>query len=341
MGRTLVRVPNHLGDLVMALPALRGAGGADMVVTRWLAPLLELVVEGDAEQGREPIATRIFALDRGFRSLVRMSATLRRGHYERSTLLTPSLSSALLFRTAGIRHRRGTATHGRRMLLTDPVDLHLVPRLHRASVYQWLMSGEIPAEPPVPRMDVPRRHQERWFQLCRDRRAPRIGIFPGSNASSRRWDPDRFAAVARRLAGEGLGVIVFGAPSERPLTAEVAGDWAADYGGRTDLGLLAAGLQDCTVVLSNDSGPLHLAAAVGTSTVSLWGAGDPANTGVLGSQHRLLRRAALPCVPCVQNRCPRSGTGYESPSAERECLRLIGVKEVESEIRAQLDRILT
>jgi lipopolysaccharide heptosyltransferase II len=339
--RLVVRAPNHLGDLVMALPALRSAGPADVVAVHWLVPLLELVREADRERGREPAVGEIFGLDRGARGLLRVAGELRRQRYRNGILLAPSISSALLFRLGGVERRRGTATDRRELLLTDPVDLRRVPRMHRVATYCWLATGEIPAVPPVPRLEVPGRERARWAELLPSRGAPRVGIFPGSNASSRRWDPERFAAVARSLAGQGLEVVVFGVGAERALTAQVAGEAAIDLGGRTDLGLLAAGLEDCSVVLSNDSGPLHLAAAVGTTTVSLWGAGNPASTGVLGTQHRMLRRPSLPCVPCVKNQCPRSGPGYELPEAERECLRLIGSQEVEAEVRAQLDRIIT
>lgn len=341
MGRTLIRAPNHLGDLVMALPALRSAGPADVVAVRWLVPLLEMVRESDRDQGREPAVEEIHPLDRGARGLLRTAAALRQRRYRNGILLAPSISSALLFRLAGVEQRRGTATDRRELLLTDPVDLRGAPRIHRGATYCWLVTGEIPAVPPAPRLEVPERQRARWAELAPSRGAPRVGIFPGSNASSRRWDPERFAAVARALTDQGVEVVVFGAGAERALTARVAGEVAVDLGGRTDLGLLAAGLEDCAVVLSNDSGPLHLAAAVGTVTVSLWGAGDPASTGVLGAQHRMLRRPSLPCVPCVKNQCPRSGPGYELPDAERECLRLIGPGEVAAEVRAQLDRIIT
>lgn len=339
--RTVVRAPNHLGDLVMALPALEAAGPVDVVAARWLAPLLELAGEGARERGAEPPVRDVLPLDRGGRGMAAAARELRRRRYARGVLLAPSLSSALLFRLGGVRRRRGSATDGREILLTDPVDLRAAPGIHRIATYLWLATGEIPAEVPAPRVAVPRRHRERWEALLPARRGPRVGIFPGSNASSRRWDPERFAEVARALAGQGLEPVVFGAASERALTAEVAGSWARDLGGRTDLGLLAAGLEGCALVLSNDSGPLHLAAAVGTPTVSLWGAGNPASTGVIGEAHRMLRRPALPCVPCVRNECPRSGAGYELPTAERECLRLIGVAEVEAAVLPRLDRIIT
>ncbi len=325
----------------MALPALKAAGPADVVVARWLAPLLEVAREADRGRGIEAAVAEVLPLDRGARAMMRLAAELRRRRYARGVLLTPSFSSALLLRLGQVRRRRGSAADRRRILLTEPVGVRSVPPMHRVAAYLWLATGEIPAHPPVPRLEVPARHRARWGELLPPGGAPRVGIFPGSHASSRRWAPERFASVARSLTAGGIETVVFGSAVERELTARVAGSWAHDLGGRTDLALLAAGLEECAVVLSNDSGPLHLAAAVGTPTVSLWGAGDPASTGVLGEEHRILRRPSLPCVPCVRNECPRSGPGYQLADGERECLRLIGAEEVDAAVRSQLDRIIS
>jgi len=159
---------------------------------------------------------------------------------------------------------------------------------------------------------------------------PLIGLFPGGNAPARRWAPASFATLAARLAGRGARVVVFGGPAERALTAHVAGHAATDLGGQTDLPLLAAGLAACDLVVSNDSGPLHMAAAVGTPTISFWGAGDPRITGPLGPAQRLVRHAELPCVPCAKNVCPRKGRGTTLPDAHNECLALITVDEVDA-----------
>ncbi len=133
-----------------------------------------------------------------------------------------------------------------------------------------------------------------------------------------------------------MRVVVFGGPSERDLTAIVAGRSAFDAGGRTDLPLLAAGLASCDILVTNDSGPMHLAAATGTTTLSIWGPGNPASTGPRGTGHRLIRRADLPCVPCVKNACPRRGAGFILPDAELECLNLITPTEVLAEARRML-----
>jgi ADP-heptose:LPS heptosyltransferase len=133
----------------------------------------------------------------------------------------------------------------------------------------------------------------------------------------------------------GVLVLVFGSPAEAALTAEVAAA-AYDLGGRTDLSLLAAGLAACELLVTNDSGPMHHAAVVGTATLSLQGPADPAETRPLDRGRLLLQGGELPCVPCVRNVCPRSGAGYLLPDAEQECLRSIGVDETESAVLSLL-----
>lgn len=326
----IVRAPNHLGDLVMALPALEAAAPADVLVSRPLAPLLELAGFG----------SRVLAFDRGRRGFWAAVRMLRARRYARGVLLTPSFSSALLFAAGGVRARRGTVSDHRRALLTDPVPPEGLDGLHRSAAYWYLVTGQRPSEAPAPRLAVPGSEMRRWAEAVGEAYAgeaggPRpIGVFPGSNAPSRRWEPDRFAEVVRGLVARGERVIVFGGRRERELTARVTGSEALDLGGGTDLPLLAAGLAACRVVLTNDSGPMHLAAAVGTPAVALFGAGDPRVTGPLGGEHTILRRTDLPCVPCVKNDCPRSGPGYILPEAERECLRLIDVSDVATALRA-------
>src|SRR5690606_3777674 len=102
------------------------------------------------------------------------AARLRRWRYDAGILLTPSFSSALLFLLAGVQGRRGTATDGREFLLDDPVDLKRGPGVHRSSVYHWLVTGEIPSVPPVPRLALPRRARERWQELVPPGGGPRV-----------------------------------------------------------------------------------------------------------------------------------------------------------------------
>jgi len=322
----VIRAPNHLGDLVMSLPALRQGMPEAVVVARGLASLLALA-SPDVE---------IIPIHRGAAGLAPAARRVRKGRYDRAILLTPSFSSALLFRMSGVSRIRGAATDRRASLLTERVPRPVIDALHRSSAYWLLATGEVPGSPPVPRLSVTPGLAARWRERLGRPDGRIIGIFPGGNASSRRWPTERYATVAMRLTGDGHTVVVFGGPAERDLTRRVALGRAIDCGGRTDLPLLAAALAACDILVTNDSGPMHLAAAVGTATVSLWGAGNPGATGPVGVEHRRLRRADLPCVPCVKNECPRHGAGFILPDAERECLALIEPADVLYAVREAL-----
>jgi heptosyltransferase II len=319
----VVRAPNHLGDLVMALPALEAAEPSDILVAATIAPLLTMA----------RLTGKVLPLTRGTAGFISAATQLRRRHYGRAVLLTPSFSSALLFAAAGIPQRRGTDTDARRLLLTDSVASYPFTKLHRAAMYWTLVTARTIPSTLQPKLTIPDEARARWKALGLPSGVgggPLFGIFPGGHAPSRRWAPASFAALTARLAARGAQLVVFGGPAERDLTARVAANHAVDLGGQTDLPLLAAGLEACSLVISNDSGPLHMAAAVGTPTISFWGAGDPRNTRPLGPDQRLLRHTELPCVPCTRNVCPRSGRGTRLPDAHNECLALITVDEVDA-----------
>ena len=307
----IVRAPNHLGDVVLALPALRAAAPSDVLVLAGLAPLLQLA----------GLPGRIVPMTRGASGALAAARALRAARYQRGVLLPPSFSSALIFALGRVAARRGTDTDGRRLLLTDAVPAKSLVGVHRAKQYMALVGAAGAAGTvaegavPIPRLDIPRPKNEGRV----------VGVFPGGNARSRRWEPDRFADLVGRLAKRGDRVVVFGGPAERELTARVAGDAAVDLGGQTDLAQLAAGIASCDLLVTNDTGPLHLAGAVGTPTVSLWGAGDPAVTGPLGARQRMLRHPELDCVPCTKNDCPLAVDRYR-------CLTLITVDDVEAAI---------
>jgi ADP-heptose:LPS heptosyltransferase len=129
-----------------------------------------------------------------------------------------------------------------------------------------------------------------------------------------------------------------GGAGESSLTAHVAGaaPGALDAGGRTDLLDLAALLSLCDLVVTNDTGSMHLAGAVGTPTVSLWGPSDPREVRQVGAPDVRVTGPDLPCKPCYRNHCARRGAGTLLADAHEECMRLIQVEDVATAVEAAL-----
>jgi len=336
-GRLVVRAPNHIGELVLALPALEHAAGVERQAGR---RLLVQVIDGLLPVlGMTDLEADVLSIRRRH-GVVREGRRLARRGARRGILLTPSASSALIFRLAGVRARRGTAGGWRTWLLTDAVPRAPLLRGHRVHEFLALVGGRVDGEPPVPRIRRPPAGTEAEDMppplrgLLAAGAGPIVGLVPGANGESRRWPADRFASLARRLADAGRTVVVLGGPGEEPLTAAVceaaaAGSRCVDLGGRTTLHQLARTLTVCDVLVTNDTGPMHLAAALGRPVVALEGPADVRQTRPLGPRVRLVGSFDLPCVPCVKNRCPRSGRGTVLAEADRECMRLITVDAVE------------
>ena len=187
----------------------------------------------------------------------------------------------------------------------------------------------------------------RWLaalgQLGPVDRAGPVAIHPGAGTAVKRWTALKWAAVARAVCAPGEPLILTGSESERPFTDAIArlmsqdvpGDGGSphpilDLAGRTDIGTLAAIYARCRLVLGPDSGPLHIAAAVGTPSVSLFGPADPERFGPWGppERHRVVA-SDLPCAPCgrldwpdlMAHPCVRVLSASAVITAAAECLR--------------------
>ncbi len=323
----IIRAPNHLGDVVLALPSLV-AESDPVLVVGGLAPILRMAL-GDE---------RVIPFSRGFAGWRAAVGSLRRGRYRSGVLMTPSFSAAWMMRWGGVAHLRGTATDGRSWLLRDRVDPATLWPLHRINQYRLILGQRTDLEPRSHRLPVPNELQERWGGELRkgDRRL--VGLFPGANAPARRWPTEGFVELARARAEQGDRVVVLGGPGERALTEEVAraAPDVVDLGGRTGIDDLAAVLAVMDLLVTNDTGPMHLAGAVGTPTVSLWGSSDPEEVRQTGAPDFGVSGPDLPCRPCYRNHCHREGAGTLLPQAHEECMKLISVDDV----RAATERAL-
>jgi ADP-heptose:LPS heptosyltransferase len=172
-----------------------------------------------------------------------------------------------------------------------------------------------------------------------DRLLSRSGVMPGTswvalNVSARwptkRWPAASFAEVADRLQQEGYGaVVMIGGPDERADVAAVSGMMktpAVDISGATTVGLLPALLSRAALLITNDSGPMHIAAAVGTPVVALFGPTSAVRTGPYGMGHSVMT-GNVPCRPCFSRTCHNT--------LPLECLKLVSPDQVLAAARAQ------
>ncbi|MBI1728009.1 MAG: lipopolysaccharide heptosyltransferase II [Candidatus Rokubacteria bacterium] len=306
-GVVLVRLPNWLGDTVMALPALQGLraacpGACVVAVGRW-APLL-------AGQG---VADALVPYPLKVRNRRQLAASLRAMRPDGAILLTNSFESALAARLWGARMRLGYDTDLRRVLLTHAVPPPS-PRLHQIDEYRGLLEAAGVASPvtvPAWRLRENAASGAAVSALLDEcgasREARAVGLHLGASfGSSKQWPAASFAEVASRLRERGLRPILLGSPADVEMATAVSASagWAIpSLVARDGPELLPRLLARLACLLSSDTGLAHLAAAVGTPTVTLFGPTDSRLTAPRShAARRVVGRA--PCAPCFLPRCP-------------------------------------
>ena len=291
--RILIRSSNWLGDAVMSIPAVRAIknGRPDarvsIAVPERLAALWKIVPEVD-----EIIALpskSVVAAARLFR---------RRPPFDVAILFPNSLRSALEVFLAGIPRRVGWRGHWRRWLVNQsPRESIPVGIVHQTYKYLELAStlGAVVTPEFPPANSITDRREQFKFGLC-----------PGAEyGPAKQWP--RFAEVAQEIAGRfPVQWILFGTAGDGPSgdkVAEVLGDKCVNRIGQTTLAQLINELRECDLLLTNDTGTMHLADLLRVPTVSIFGSTEPQRTGPLGQGHRIFRHH-VECSPCFLRECP-------------------------------------
>lgn len=318
--RILVRATNWVGDAVMSLPALqqlrlRYPKAHIAVLARpWVADLYE----------REPFADEVILLDsaRGARDWSgkwRVAQRLRAARFDAAILLQNAFEAALITWLAGIPRRIGYNRDGRGLLLTDAIAVPRPGEIPRHERYQYLELLRRAGIVNSPLADAPIE-----FARAAETRAvghtaiaargfthPVIGLSPGAAfGTAKRWAADRFAEAAVQLARQmDASVAVFGSQDERTLCEEVRakiesqGIAAQNFAGATSLREFIELAAGCTLYLTNDSGAMHVAYALGIPTVAVFGSTDEFGTGPAGPKSVVVREN-VDCSPCQLRVCP-------------------------------------
>ncbi|MDH4121040.1 MAG: lipopolysaccharide heptosyltransferase II [Deltaproteobacteria bacterium] len=326
--RIVVRTPNWLGDLVMSLPFLRA------VLQRFPQAGVDLIVRQGFETLPLPHRGKVIPYDRKALGPGRYGWGLRGAGYTHFFVLPPSLSSAWMAFTSRVPQRIGHPGDGRRWLLSPAIPYTRPPRSRPlAEEYLELLApwgtpalADYPARFPLPEgWAVHVLEQEGLTGLLPERF---VALAPGAEfGPAKQWPVAHYRALAGLLASRGWPVVVVGLPKEREageeITRGVQGKPAGlNLCGRTRLAGMAAVLARASGVVSNDSGAMHVAAALGRPQVALFGSTNPGWTAPLNPQAKLIH-LNLPCSPCYQRVCPLGHTRCLSeitPQAALEAL---------------------
>ncbi len=314
--RILIRATNWVGDAIMTLPALQAVrenfpGAHISVVAKpWVSPLFE----------NHPAVDRVMVFDKGTGSVkgltevLKLSRLIRKERFDLAILFQNAFEAALLAFLGGVKTRVGYRTDGRSFLLTHGVLRNeAVRRVHQVGYYCAILNAVgLPARERDPVLHVGSAAKEQAEDLLKGEAfGPRsflLGISPGAVfGGAKRWPPERFAVIGDRAAEKwGAGVIVFGSKGEKGICDRVCGSMkhnALNLSGRTSLEVAMGVMGFCDFFVTNDSGLMHMAAALGLPTVAVFGSTDHVTTGPRGPNTRIVRRA-VSCAPCMKKECP-------------------------------------
>jgi heptosyltransferase-2 len=331
-GRILIRATNWVGDAVMSLPALHAVrerfpqAHIAVLARPWVADIYV----------RETFADEIilYTAGKGWRDIggkLRLASELRHKRFDTAILLPNAFDAAALAWLARIPRRIGYNRDVRGWLLTDAIDvpesgphqrfyyLELLRRaglIERVPYSEMIRLGGAAAAAEAGRV----RFAELGWTVV-------TGVSPGAAfGTAKRWLPERFAEAAARI---GSPVALFGSKDERALCESIAAKLGElpvhNFAGQTSLREFIDLAAACRVFLTNDSGAMHIASALGVPTVAIFGATDHVATGPTGPLARIVREP-VDCSPCLLRECPidhRCMTGVSAEQVAQTALDLL------------------
>lgn len=333
-------MPNWLGDLVMATPVLADLRKAlpEAHITAMcqsnVAPLLL----------HDPNIDEVYSFRRPSGWIHRQQHLeiidhLQQGEYDLGILLTHSFSSAWWFWRGHVANRIGYTGHWRSLLLNKAVSYPETKETqHLVITFKMLLNSlGIPLSNTPPRLYVNEEERQKAVSLLKERGVtPQthtiIGINPGAAyGTAKCWLPERFHEVSRRLlALPDTYVLYFGDPSGAPLVNDICkglrDERVLNLAGKTSLRELLALIEQCSVLLTNDSGPMHIASALNTPLVALFGSTSDVQTGPYSGGKVIHKH--VECSPCYKRVCP----------IDFRCMKRIEVDEVYNETLKMLKR---
>jgi heptosyltransferase-2 len=321
--KILIRGTNWVGDAVMSIPAMKEirrlfpGARISLLVRPWVkeiysaAQFVDEIIEYD-KSGKH----------RGWGGLSRLIRDLRELRFDAAFLLQNAFEAAFIAWCARIPARIGYARDGRSLFLTHACDIDPeVRKVHQAYYYLGILSGIglLPARSwnadgsrlsiEIGIREPDRISADAMLKAGGVREGETVvGINPGAYyGEAKRWLPERYAAVGDRIAEEyGARIVLFGSQNDLRTAQEVASRMkhhAMILAGRTTLGELIGLIRKCDLLITNDSGPMHLAAALNMPQLAIFGSTSEVATGPL-SPNAVVIKHPVPCNPCFLRKCP-------------------------------------
>jgi len=332
--KLIIRVPNWVGDAVMAMPAVdnvREMTGADRIAVMSRPATAPLFANHPDIDDVVVIDDKKYRL----RGPQKAAEKIKDHAYDIGVILPPSFSSALIFKLAGVTGRIGFAGDRRSFLLTRAVKPP-EEKMHRVRQYLYLLEKLTEKKPTFRNPRVYLSHEDigRGEEVLKGHSLsfddPYIAVSPQAVAESRRWGTENYGKLAARAA-EALDcrVVLLGAGADVAAGEKVksrAPDSVINLCGETGLMAAAAILSFSGLFIGNDSGLAHLAASVACPVLVLSGPDDPSETSPLAKKKTVVIKD-IECVSCVKNVCPKGGDDF------MRCMKLITVDEVSDAAR--------
>ena len=327
---TLIVGPSWIGDMVMAQSLFRFLKrhepdrAIDVLAPGWSLPLVARMPEV-----RKGIAARTGHGELGIGKRRQIGHELS-GQYDRAIVLPRSLKAALVPWFAGIATRTGFRGEARYLLINDrrPFDPEVLDQTVKRFLALGLKSGDSLPTAPQPRLEISGSNQRAALQaLDLNADKPVVALMPGAEyGPAKCWPLEKFAELARLLAADGFAVWVLGSDKDDVAGQTIsAASPAINLCGKTSLADVIDLLGLAAHAVSNDSGLMHIAAAVGTRTHAIYGSSSPAFTPPL-TDDREIHYLNLDCSPCFERECPLG---------HLRCLREIEVQTVQAGIRKE------
>ncbi len=339
MRRILVVGPSWVGDMVMAQSLFmtlkaRGECEIDVLAPGWSLPILARMPEVDRGIAM-PVGHGQLQL--GVRwNLGRQLATVG---YAQAIVLPNSLKSALIPLFAGIPERTGFRGEMRYGFINDMrmLSRHRLPMtVQRFVALGRPVNKPLPDPLPRPRLQADRDNQARLYErLGLDRERPAVAFMPGAEfGPAKQWPLHHFASLADDLVRRGDQVWILGSEKDRAAGEVIAagrGEHVMNLCGRTELGDAVDLLAACRAAVTNDSGLMHVAAALDLPLVAIYGSSSPGHTPPL-SDRVAIRHLALECSPCFKRECPLGHTACLTgitPESVRDALDGLSIRSAD------------